>query len=205
MAEPDFVMTKFSLIRHGVHDAVDHILVGRMAGVRLNSRGRDQARRIADRLCDDPIDSVQSSPQMRAQETAEPIAQRLGLSVEIFAEIDELDTGAWTGRSFAALQGDPLWSLWNTTRGTIRPPNGESMVELQTRAVDHLNKIAASLPDGHVALCSHAEVIRAIVLHALKLPLDDFHRVDIALATISTLAMDRDGAAVIALNQPVAS
>jgi probable phosphoglycerate mutase len=202
---PASVMTKFSLIRHGMHDVVDHILVGRAAGVRLNTEGREQARQIADSFNGERIDLVQSSPQMRARETAEPIARRLGLSIEVSAEIDELDTGAWTGRSFAALNADPLWVLWNTRRGTARPPDGESMLELQTRAVDHLNKIAASVPDGHAVLCSHAEVIRAIVLHALKLPLDEFHRVDIAPATISTLAIDRGGAAVIALNRPVAS
>jgi broad specificity phosphatase PhoE len=198
-------MTKFSLIRHGVHDVVDHILVGRMAGVRLNSRGRDQARRIADIFGSSDVRTVHSSPQTRALETAEPLAQRLGLAVQIFAGIDELDAGAWTGRSFASLRNDPLWGQWNTERGRVRPPHGESMLELQVRAVDHLNKIAASLPDGHIALCSHAEVIRAIVLHALRLPLDDYHRLDIAPATISTISIDRGGTEVIALNQPVVS
>ena len=197
-------MTTFSLIRHGTHDIVDDVLVGRTPGVRLNSRGRNQAQRLADRLGRERIDLVQSSPQMRAQETAEPIAQRVGMPVEISAEIDELNTGAWTGRTFAALNGDPLWSLWNTRRGTVRPPDGESMHELQLRAVEHLGRIAASMPDGHVALCSHAEVIRAIVLHALRLPLDDFHRVKVAPATISTLAVHQDGIDVIALNEPVA-
>jgi broad specificity phosphatase PhoE len=205
MPEPGFPMTKFSLIRHGVHDVVGHVLVGRMPGVRLNGQGRDQARQIADALCGEHIDTVQSSPQMRAQETAQPLASRLGLSIEIFAEIDELDTGGWTGRSFASLNEDPHWSLWNTTRSATRPPNGESMLELQTRAVDHVRRVAASRPDGHVALCSHAEVIRAIVLQALKFPLDDFHRVEIAPATISTLTVGRDRIAIIAVNQPVPS
>ncbi|WP_213290521.1 histidine phosphatase family protein [Bradyrhizobium sp. sGM-13] len=199
-------MTKFSLIRHGVHDVVDHILVGRMAGVRLNGRGRDQARRIADIFgSSSDINSVHSSPQTRALETAEPLAQRLGLAVQIFAGIDELNAGAWTGRSFASLHNDPLWGQWNTKRGRVRPPDGESMLELQVRAVDHLNKIAASQPDGHIALCSHAEVIRAILLHALRLPLDDYHRLDIAPATISTISIGRGGTEVISLNQPVVS
>jgi broad specificity phosphatase PhoE len=198
-------MTKVSLIRHGVHDVVDEVLVGRTAGVRLNRRGHDQAWRIAEVLSGEQIDSVQSSPQRRAQETAEPLARRLGLSIEIFAALDELNMGAWTGRSFASLSDDPLWSVWNTTRGAMRPPNGESMLELQTRAVDHLSKIAGSMPNGHVVLYSHAEVIRAVVLHALKLSLDEFHRVEIAPATISTVAVGQDGIAMIALNQPVVS
>ena len=198
-------MTKISLVRHGVHDVIDEILVGRMAGVRLNRRGRDQAALIAEALGREHVDGVQSSPQLRAQETAEPLARRLGLSVEVSAAIDEMNMGAWTGRSFASLTGDPFWSLWNTTRGAIRPPDGESMLELQKRAVDHLSKFAGSTPHGHVALYSHAEVIRAVVMHALKLPLDDFHRVEIAPASISTVAVGPDGIAMIALNRSVVS
>jgi len=197
-------MTVFSLIRHGSHDVVDQILVGRSPGAHLNSHGHNQARLIADRLRREHIDLLQSSPQVRAQETVEPTARSLGLPVNVCAEIDELDAGDWTGQSFAALSSDPLWSLWNTKRGTARPPNGESMLELQMRAVDHIRGVASSLPDGHVALCSHAEVIRAIAMHALKLPLDDFQRVQIAPATISTLAVDHGRIEVIALNQPVA-
>jgi probable phosphoglycerate mutase len=198
-------MTKFSLIRHGAHDVVDHILVGRMAGVRLNSRGHDQARRIADAVGRSGVSAVHSSPQLRALETAVPLGQRLGLSVRTFAGIDELDAGAWTGRSFASLNDDPQWVLWNAKRGRTRPPNGESMLELQVRALDHLNTVAASLPDGHIALFSHAEVIRAIVLHALRLPLDDYQRLDIAPATISTISVGRGGTELIALNQLVPS
>lgn len=198
-------MTKFSLIRHGSHDVIDHILVGRMPGVRLNSEGRDQAARVANHLSRERVDAVESSPQLRAQEMAEPIAERFALQIAISAELDELDAGAWTGRSFADLGDDPLWSRWNTQRGALRAPGGESMLELQTRAVDHLNRIASAMPDGHVALCSHAEVIRAVALHALNLPLDDFQRVEIAPATISTFAINRDGIQVVALNQPAAS
>src|SRR3954468_15532133 len=160
--EPDSIMTVFSLIRHGSHDVVDHILVGRTPGVRLNSDGRNQARLIADRLRHEHIDLVQSSPQVRAQETVEPAARSLGLPIDVCPEIDELDAGEWTGRSFAALGRDPLWSLWNTKRGTARPPNGETMLEVQMRAVDHLRRVASSLPAARVALCSHAEVIRAL-------------------------------------------
>jgi broad specificity phosphatase PhoE len=72
------------------------------------------------------------------------------------------------------------------------------------RAVAHLRRVASSLPAARVVLCSHAEVIRAIAMHALKLPLDEFLRVEIAPATISTLAVDHGRIEVIALNQPVA-
>jgi len=194
-------MTMFFLIRHGVHGLVDRVLVGRMAGVSLSEEGREQARRIADRLADQRVTALQSSPQTRAQETAQPIAAKLGLPIEIASAIDELDAGAWTGEPFAALQRDPLWTLWNTQRGSSRPPQGESMRELQTRATAHLGAMAAAEPEGCIAIVSHAEVIRAIIMDALKLPLAAFHRIEVAPGSISTVAIENGNAAIVAVNQ----
>ncbi len=195
-------MTMFFLVRHGAHGLVDRVLVGRMPGVGLSDEGHEQARRIADKLSNQGITLLQSSPQTRAQETARPIADRLGLPIEITSAIDEIDAGAWTGRPFAALSGDPLWTIWNTQRGSARPPQGESMRDLQLRAMSHVNGIAAAAPEGRVAIVSHAEVIRGIVMHVMKTPLDEFHRVEIAPGSISTIAIGHRGTAIVSLNQP---
>jgi broad specificity phosphatase PhoE len=196
-------MTMFFLIRHGAHDLVNRTLVGRMPGVTLSEKGREQARRIAARLSGERITTLQSSPQTRAQETARPIAERLGLPVEITSAIDELDAGAWTGQPFATLDQDPLWTLWNARRGSARPPQGESMRELQERAMTHVCSTAMAAPEACVAVVSHAEVIRAIVMNVLNLPLDEFYRVDVAPGSISTVAIHEGNAAIVSLDQPV--
>jgi broad specificity phosphatase PhoE len=196
-------MTMLFLVRHGAHGLVDRVLVGRMPGVSLSEVGREQARRVALMLSGERITALQSSPQPRAQETARQIADRLGLPIEIASAIDELDAGTWTGQPFAALTNDPLWKLWNHARGTARPPKGESMLELQTRAMAYVNGIAAAAPEGRVAVVSHAEVIRAIVMNVLRIPLDEFHRVEIAPGSVSTVAIDRGDPTIVSLNQPV--
>jgi broad specificity phosphatase PhoE len=196
-------VTILFLIRHATHGLVDRVLVGRMAGVNLSNEGHEQARRLANRLSGERITALQSSPQTRAHETARPIAERLGLPVEIASAIDELDAGAWTGQPFAVLDRDPLWSLWNTARGSARPPQGESMLELQSRAATYVSGVAAAVPDGRVAMVTHAEVIRALVMNALHMPLDEFHRVEIAPATITTAAIESGDMRVISLNEPV--
>jgi broad specificity phosphatase PhoE len=198
-------VTTFFLTRHAPHGLVDAVLVGRMPGAGLDDNGREQARRVAGSLAEKGVTVIQSSPQARARETAQPIGGRTGMPVEIAEAVDEIDVGAWTGKPFSALRDDPLWQRWNRARGSARPPGGESMQELQTRVVQHLYRISSDRPDARVVVVSHAEVIRAALLHVLKLPLDDFWRIEIAPASISTLVIDSDRAEVTSMNERPAS
>jgi probable phosphoglycerate mutase len=181
------------------------VLVGRMSGAELGENGREQARQVARLLAGRDITAIQSSPQTRARETAQPIAGRTGLPIEIAQAVDEIDVGDWTGRPFSALREDPLWQLWNRARSSARPPRGESMQELQSRVVKHLYQMSSERPDARVVVVSHAEVIRAALLHVLKLPLDEFWRVQVAPASVSTLVIDGDRAEVAWLNERLTS
>jgi probable phosphoglycerate mutase len=172
-----------------------------MAGVELSSEGVDQARRLAARFARERIDVIVSSPQHRARQTAQPIAARLAIRLKISAEVDELDAGAWTGASFAQLATDPRWHAWNEKRAASRPPGGESMLELQTRVVRHLEGLRARGRDAVVV--SHAEPIRAAILHYRAIDLDDYADIDVDPASISILDTHRDAAPVLAVNVPV--
>jgi probable phosphoglycerate mutase len=179
------------------------ILVGRMKGVPLSRRGEQQANELARLLAGRPITAVHSSPQQRATQTAAPIAQRLGLPLIMDEAIDEIDVGEWTGRSFISMQSDPLWDEWNRARGSARPPRGESMAELQRRVVDRLHEICDADPNGQRVLVSHAEPIRAAVLHAGGLALDDFHRIEIPPASVSIIVAAAGGLRLTALGKTV--
>jgi broad specificity phosphatase PhoE len=198
-------VTTVLLIRHAVHSLLDRVLVGRTAGVRLSESGRRQAAALAAHLAREPLAAVCSSPQPRARETARPIAIIAGVRLEIAAAIDEIDLGAWTGRSFAELDRDPDWRAWNSMRCAARPPGGESMRELQRRVVDHLQRVHAAYPNGRIALVSHAEVIRAALLYYLRLSLDAFAQIEIRPASIATLMLGEGEARVVALNQTVSA
>ena len=196
-------MTTFFLIRHAAHPELDRVLVGRMGGVRLGELGRSQARRLAECLERERITAVQSSPRERASETAAPIAQRAGLPFAIVSALDEIEFGEWTGQPFTALKHDARWIRWNTARAASRPPGGETMHELELRVMRHLQALHATDPNGRIVLVSHAEVIRAAILHCLDMSLDDFARIDVAPVTLSTLAFDHHGGCVVDLNQKV--
>ncbi len=198
-------MTTFFLVRHATHALLGHVLVGRTPGLGLDAAGRAQAEDLARRLAGEGVTALQSSPRDRARETAAPIARRLGLAVEIEPAIDEIDFGAWGGRAFAALADEPGWDVWNARRSAARPPGGETMAELQHRVVRHLEATAARLPRARIALVSHAETIRAAVLHFRGMALDDFARIEIAPASITTLAFGERGCDVVGINQAVAA
>ena len=193
-------MTTIHLVRHAVHPLVDRVLVGRTSGVQLGKEGREQAKALARRLAIEEIGAVQSSPRERALETAALIAAPLGLPVDVVPDLDEADFGQWAGCSFAELNRDPRWVAWNNERGTARPPGGETMRELQKRILRHLDRLQAEKPNKNVVLVSHAEVIRAALLHFLGIALDGFARVEIAPASISTLLLNGSGAQVIGCN-----
>jgi broad specificity phosphatase PhoE len=182
------------LVRHTSYSLIDRLLVGRAPHVGLSELGWRQARALARDLAQRPISRVQSSPQRRARETAEPIARTLGLPVEIAPRMDELDVGLWTGASFEKLNRSPQWEAWNSKRSSTRPPKGESMQELQKRVLDHLATLECEHPGEDIVLVSHAEPIRAAILHYRGLSLDAFAQVKVDPGSITVLRLNgRDG------------
>jgi len=175
-----------------------------MPGVRLGPEGRAQAEAVAARLRGEGIAAIQSSPLERARETAEPLAECLGVGVEVVDALDEIDAGAWTGAAFDELRDDPRWTLWNSARSVTRAPEGESMLEVQGRVLAHVERLRSRLPDGAVALVSHADVIKAAIAFWLGISLDALQRFEIAPASLSRVVVGDWGAKVLSLNETVA-
>ncbi|MCA1525439.1 histidine phosphatase family protein [Bradyrhizobium yuanmingense] len=191
-----------NLVRHGHHALLGRILCGRMKGVALDDLGCEEMARCAGTIAPRPS-LIQSSPQRRCMQSACILAAHFRLPVEIVPALDELDYGEWTGRSFDELAPDPRWSRWNGRRGTSRPPGGESMRSLQNRMVAHLEQLRGDRNLDAVVLVSHAEPIRAALLHYSRMPLDQFLSIEIDPASISTLRADRRGMKITGINQRV--
>jgi probable phosphoglycerate mutase len=189
------------LVRHG-HHALLRTLCGRMPGVGLDALGCRQMSVCAEGVMPVPT-AIQSSPQRRAQQSAAILGSHFGLPVETVAAVDELDAGDWTGRSFDDLNKEPSWHCWNSRRGSSRPPNGESMHSLQQRVVRHLEQLREDSSEGTFLIVSHAEAIRAALLHYADIALDDFLSVSVDPASVSTLCIDRRGVHIQQINKRV--
>lgn len=199
------MVTTFHLIRHATHELVGRTLTGRKEGISLSEVGRRESERLAQILGKSGIAGIYSSPLQRATETAEPLAACLRLPVEVASALDEFDFGTWAGRELALLQADPVWKSFNEFRSGTRAPGGESMLDVQVRAVACLERLHRRYPDGAVAVVSHADVLRAAVLHYLGMPLDFFLRIELAPASITVVELAPWGARILRLNDTCAS
>lgn len=186
--------TVFLLIRHAAVDALGRKIVGRAPGVHLNSEGRSQARCLAGRLAGARITAIYSSPLERAQETAMPIAERVRSPVQTEEDLNEIDYGAWTAKTFEELNQLPEWHHYNANRSEASIPGGETVVQLRTRACAAIARLRQKHPGEIVALVTHADWIRTAAAALLGVCLDSFiRRFDISPASVGILRSTKTG------------
>jgi probable phosphomutase (TIGR03848 family) len=188
------------LIRHAQNDWVGKRLAGWTPGVHLNDEGRAQAAALAQRLIGAPLAAVYSSPLERTLETAQPLAEAHGLTVEMREGLGETRYGDWTGRSLKELKDEALWPVVQVYPGGARFPGGESMREVQARMVAQLDAIRDAHPGQTVAVVSHSDPIKMAVAHYAGLPLDLFQRLSISPASVTAFAFTRFGPRLVCLN-----
>ncbi len=197
---PPLPTTTILLIRHGHNDAVGQWLAGWRAGIHLSDEGRGQAERLVDRLHGVRIDAIYVSPLDRTRETAAPLARDRGMAVREVAELGEFRMGEFDGQRFDALSADPRWQRFNAVRSVTRAPGGELMLELQSRVIGALLAIADAHAGGSIAVFSHADPIRAAIVYFAGMPIDFFHRIDVAPASLTAIALRPEGPALLKLN-----
>ncbi len=193
--------TYILLIRHGENDWVGaKRLAGRTPVVYLNAPGRQQAAVLANLLGPQPIAAVYSSPLERCMETAQPLATARGLQVLPADDVIEVDYGEWRGGELKELAKKPEWQAVQHYPSQFRFPDGETLREVQFRAVGFIEGLRVSHPNQAVAVFSHGDVIRTTVAHYLGTPIDLFQRVAISTASVSVLAFFNQRPMVLAIN-----
>lgn len=189
------------LLRHGENEWVTSgRIAGRTPGVHLNDKGRSQAAALAEFLRKQPIQGIYSSPLVRCIETAQPLAGALGLPICEEPGIIEVDYGEWHGQELKELGKQPDWQRVQHYPSTFRFPGGETLREVQQRAVSALEEIAKRHPNQVVAVFSHGDVIRTSLAHFSGTPLDLFQRIHIHPASLSTLAIFDGRPAILNMN-----
>ena len=191
------------LIRHGATDQLGHVLYGRLPGVHINSEGHRQAQSLADALKKSyRIDEVVSSPLERTLETAQCVAAAQELSVTVDEGINELDFGSWLGKAFSEIADDRQWKKYNEFRSIYCPPGGEFITEVQARGWRVVEKVLARhTHESTAAIVTHGDVIRALLLLLLGMPLDHIHRLEASPASMSEVLLGSGPPRVVRINQ----
>ncbi|MER5392934.1 histidine phosphatase family protein [Saccharopolyspora sp. NPDC002686] len=151
------------LIRHGQTPAnVDHVLDTLPPGPGLTELGRQQAADLAERLAEEKIVSIHASRAVRAQMTAQPLADRHGLPVEVVEGTHEVYVGDLERRGDreALRTFEEVYGLWHGGELDVPMPGGESGREALTRFVAGARSAIDGSGDGAVALVSHGAMLR---------------------------------------------
>ena len=143
----------------------------------LSGRGIAQARRLGRRLAGGPLAAVYASDLGRARHTAELVAAPHRLPVRTHPGLREIDTGVWTGRLRSEVRQVPEWAVmidvYRNRPWEHRMPGGESIADVQARALAALHEIAPNHVGQPIAVISHHVVVETIIAHALGLPLEE--------------------------------
>ncbi|MDQ3660897.1 MAG: histidine phosphatase family protein [Actinomycetota bacterium] len=193
-------MTVFYFVRHGVTAHTGHKLSGWMPGIHLTDEGRHQADATAGMLASVPFKAIYSSPIDRTMETAAPIARLHGLEIVKAPNLGEVEYGKWSNRTFKTLVKTRLWEKVQRYPSGVRFPEGETLREVQTRAVEEVEEIAARHRKQIVCCVSHADVIRLLAAHYLGVHIDLFQRLTVAPASVSVIALNDGRPLVVSLN-----
>lgn len=197
--------TLVHLLRHGEVHNPDGLLYGRLPGYHLSELGRQMAQAVADALVEHDVTLVVASPLERAQETAQPIADRHQLPVLTDGRLIEAGN-FFEGKKFGVGDGSLRHpAVWPRLVNPFRPSWGEAYERIAERMLEVVDQ-ARTDAEGHEAvLVSHQSPvwIARLKLEGRRLWHDPRKR-QCSLASLTTLTYEDDRLVSIDLVEPAA-
>ncbi len=181
------------LLRHAPTAETGTRLTGRAPGVALSPTGREQAEELGRRLSHLPVTALYTSPVQRCRETARLAGTSWNLTPVPYRSFTEVDYGTWTGRSLSSLRRTKLWRMLFVAPSRVSFPGGETLGDVQARAVAACEALAERHGKHTVAVVSHGDVIKAVLAHYLGVHLDLFQRLVVAPASASLIHLPDGG------------
>ncbi len=150
-------MTSLYLIRHG---ETPWNVEGRYQGQLdppLNKNGRRQAQTTARQLASVGFKVIYSSDLARARQTAEALAEKIGLPVQLDSRLREISQGQWQGVLIDDIRARWPQEIygWEHNPWQHHPPGGETLQQVQTRLFAAVDEIVVRHPQESVAIFSH--------------------------------------------------
>jgi probable phosphoglycerate mutase len=157
--------TRLYLVRHGATRLTAEDRFSGAVGVDLSDEGRRQAVRLGERLRNEGMTSLYSSPLSRAVETASIVAGPGGLPIEKRDGLRETSHGHWEGLSRREVESryPDEYAAWEEDPFTFAPEGGESGVAVLARALPVIREIVTRHPGEHVVVVSHKATIRLVL------------------------------------------
>src|SRR3954469_4656877 len=153
------------LVRHGATVLTAEDRFAGATEVELSEEGREQVRRLADRLGGETIVAVYASPMRRTLETAQIRAEPHGLEVQTRDGLREISHGRWeqmTRKEVDAAFPEEA-AAWEKDPYTFAPVGGESGLAVTARALPVLMDIVPEHVGDDVLIVSHKATIRLLL------------------------------------------
>lgn len=194
----------FVLLRHGETALTPQKRFSGSGGSdpELSAAGRRQAAAVAESLAArGTIETVISSPLRRCRETAQAVADRLGLTVTVEEGLREVDFGAWEGLTFAEARERHPEDLqaWLDSPKAAPTGGGESFASATRRISATRDRLLAEHAGRTVLLVSHVTPVKILVRLALGAPPEALFRMELSAASLSAVAYYADGNASVRL------
>jgi probable phosphoglycerate mutase len=159
------------LIRHGESQ---YNAEGRIQGqinIPLSELGHRQSRAIADAFHSLKIDAVFASPLQRAAQTAQPLAERLGLKAIYDDRLREIHAGIFQSLRWDEIEAQyPQYAMpWKNQEADFIIPGGESRRQLMARGTAVLEWIRTQ-PFDNVAVVAHGGILAGALKGLLSIP-----------------------------------
>ena len=163
-------------VRHGETEWNVKKKIQGKTDIPLNENGLAQARALAAELAGRglAVGGVYSSPQLRAAQTGEIVAQALGVKCVLVDGLREMDLGEWEGSNWDIIKETygETYRYWNTHRRYTHTPNGESYDEVLKRTFEALKDILAREKQS-VLIVSHSAVLMALRCYLAGEPFEE--------------------------------
>lgn len=193
-------MTELILLRHGETDWNRELRFQGHVDVALNAIGLEQARRLARRLAGESAHRLYASDLLRAQQTAHPVAQQLGLVSVSDPALREQSFGRVDGMKVDDIkaQHPQAWEGWLRFHEDFCMPEGESTRQFHTRIMDAVHRLVAAHPGETLVVVTHGGVLDMIYRTARSLGLGGPRQSDIPNAGVSRVRVHETGIDILA-------
>jgi probable phosphoglycerate mutase len=157
--------TRVFLIRHGATTLTAEDRFAGATDVSLSDEGRRQARRLSQRLQQEPLAAVYASPMSRTLETARILAEPHKIEVQSRDGLREISHGHWEQmtRQEVEQRFPDEAAEWDRDPYTFAPSGGESGLAVTARALPVLIELVRAHPGQNFAVVSHKATIRLLM------------------------------------------
>ncbi|HEY9855175.1 MAG TPA: histidine phosphatase family protein [Stenomitos sp.] len=190
------------LIRHGESEANRQGIVQGHFDSPLSEAGLEQAAALAEALAHERFEALYASDLLRARQTGEAIARRLGLSPRLDPMIREIDIGLFSGRTWADIAAEhpeDYRRFKETGRWSVVP--GAESEEAQQKRVDGFLATLRVEHSGRIAVVAHGAILRRTIHTLLNLPFPSGIFFELHNASYSEIHLTPQGPSLVYLNR----